>query len=53
VKITVWYGCRVLVEREFEGEGPDIDLDPANLPNSIVVRRNNVSTIVDLPTFDD
>lgn len=39
MKIVVWQGCRVLSEQEFEGDGPDIHVDPTNLPEQIGIRR--------------
>lgn len=48
MKITVWNGCSVLAELEFAGDGPNIDLDPKNMPEQIVVRRGNLSRIMSL-----
>lgn len=52
MKIVVWNGCQVIAEHTYRGDGPDIDLDPDNLPEKIVVRRlvdgREISQVVDL-----
>ncbi|NUS01942.1 MAG: hypothetical protein HOV97_05195 [Nonomuraea sp.] len=40
MKITVWNGCSVVEERDYpQTAGPDLHIDPWNLPESISVRR--------------
>ena len=40
MKIVIWRGCQVMHEYDIpDANGPDIHLDPWNLPESISVRR--------------
>lgn len=55
MKLVIWDGCTVIEELSFEGTtGPDVHIDPYNLPESISVRRRDnmgreISTIVEFP----
>lgn len=40
MRVVVWNGCTVISSTEYEGEGPDIHLDPVNLPESLSIARN-------------
>lgn len=55
MKIVIWDNCMVVEELNFPGTtGPDLHIDPYNLPNSLSVRRTDsrgleTSTVVSLP----
>lgn len=57
MKVVVWRGCVVVREDDYpDAQGPDVHIDPWNLPNSASIRtqteRGEVHHMVQFPVGD-